>query len=102
MINSKRKGKVGELLFRDVLRMAGYDAIRGQQYKGAGDSPDIICSSLPIHWEVKIGNSHSLSAAFRQASDQCADRVPVVASKRDRQPWMVCLRADDFFKLIAR
>jgi Holliday junction resolvase len=38
-MNSRAKGKRGELEIAKVLRENGYDAHRGQQYKGGADSP---------------------------------------------------------------
>lgn len=53
--NSRQKGKRGELLWRDELRKMGFEARRGQQFAGGGDSPDVVCPSLPrLHCEVKM------------------------------------------------
>jgi len=99
-INKREKGKRGERGFRDLLRDHGFAASRGQQFKGAPNSPDVICPELPCHLEVKIGRTHSLDTAFRQAAQQCGDNMPVVASKRDYADWMVYLRASDFLVIM--
>jgi hypothetical protein len=39
-VDSKRKGKRGELEFAAVLRAEGFQARRGQQFSGSPDSPD--------------------------------------------------------------
>ena len=51
MINSKKKGKKGELELARKLREFGYDCRRGQQYSGIGGD-DVV--GLPhIHIECK-------------------------------------------------
>ena len=45
-MNSRTKGKRGELELAKALRLYGYDARRGQQYHGGADSPDVI--GLPV------------------------------------------------------
>jgi len=99
-INKREKGKRGERGFRDLLRDHGFTAERGQQFKGAPDSPDVICPELPCHLEIKIGRTYSLDAAFRQANEQCGENMPLVASKRDYGDWMVYLRASDFLRIM--
>lgn len=114
MINSKRKGKAGELEFCEILRAAGFAAERGVQYKGTPDSPDVICPLLPIHWEVKFGGRILLREAYLQASKECGPGwIPVVAYRSSRrgtdpqdlrksQPWMVTLSASDFLSFIQK
>jgi hypothetical protein len=99
-INKRQKGNRGERSFRDLLRAHGFTARRGQQFSGSPDSPDVICPELPIHFEVKAGNTHSLDAAFRQCAAECGGSIPVVSSKRDYGPWMVYLRASDFLTIM--
>ena len=50
-MNSRNKGKRGELEWRDVIRSHGYEARRGQQFSGSPDSPDVV-TDLPYHFEV--------------------------------------------------
>jgi Holliday junction resolvase len=99
-INKRQKGKRGERAFCDVLRAHGFTARRGQQFSGSPDSPDVVCLELPIHFEVKAGNTHSLDAAFRQCASECGGSLPVVSSKRDYTEWMVYLRASDFLTIM--
>lgn len=54
-INSRAKGKRGELEFAHALTALGFAASRDQQRKGGEDSPDVICEALSwLHWEVKF------------------------------------------------
>jgi Holliday junction resolvase len=101
-ILKREKGKRGERGFRDLLRSYGFSARRGQQFSGSPDSPDVVCPELPVHFEVKAGNTHSVDAAFRQCTSECGGSVPVVSSKRDYGDWMVYLRASDFLEIVRR
>ena len=66
-INSRMKGKVGELEFAAYLRDKGFnDAARGQQHKGGSNSPDV--TGLPgVHLEVKHTGRLALYDALDQA-----------------------------------
>jgi Holliday junction resolvase len=96
-INSKQKGNRGEREVARILTKSGFKARRGQQFSGSPDSPDVLCESLPIHFEVKTAERLNLYAAFEQAvSDRGAAQVPVVVHKRKRKRWMVTLEFEDF------
>jgi Holliday junction resolvase len=102
MINSRRKGKNGELSFVKLLEEHGFPARRGQQYRGGPDSPDILCD-LPYHWEIKNTERLQLEAAYAQAVADCpAGKTPIVAHKRNRGEWLVTLSAADFLALLKR
>ena len=95
-INSKQKGKRGELELAEWLRDNwGAEARRGQQFKGTPDSPDISFPEMPFHFECKRTESISLYAAYEQARADAGDRIPVVAHRRSRKPWLFILSADD-------
>lgn len=54
-VNSRAKGKRGELQLAHTLTALGYPAERGQQRKGGEDSPDVLCPSLAgFHIEAKF------------------------------------------------
>ena len=99
MTNSRRKGKNGELEWANILKDHGYDAHRGQQYKGGGDSPDV--TGLPgIHQEVKRVNSLRLYDALAQSQrDKADNEIPIVVHRPDRRSWVVIMDAEDFLKL---
>lgn len=99
-MNSREKGKRGERMWRDELRAQGYDARRGQQFAGGGDSPDVV-SELPFHFEVKFVENLNLRDAMEQAArDAAPGKPPVVAHKRSNSPWLVTMRAEDWFALV--
>ena len=100
MINSRRKGAEGERELAKILLSRGYeDARRGQQFKGGGDSPDVI--GLPgIHIECKRVERLDLTAAYEQSFRDAADgEIPAVFHRKNREPWMVTVSLEDFFKL---
>ena len=100
MTNSRAKGAAGEREFAAYLRDRGYFARRGVQYQGGPDSPDVV-TDLPMHFEVKRVQRLNLQAAMLQAvTESPNDKTPVVAHRRNREQWLVTLRADDFFDLI--
>ncbi len=99
-MNSRSKGKRGELEVAHILNKHGYtDARRGQQYHGGGDSPDV--RGLPgVHIEVKRVERLNLTEAYAQAIRDAADgEIPAVFHKRNREPWMVTVTLEDFLKL---
>lgn len=100
MINSKQKGKRGELEFVKYLKDKGYDARRGQQFKGTPDSPDIICDSLPYHFEVKRTERLNVYDAMAQATRDAGDYMPVVVHKKNNSKWIAIMNIDDLFDLI--
>lgn len=99
-MNSKRKGKNGELEFSRLCREQGYDCRRTAQYCGnTGEAADVI--GLPgIHVEVKRVERLNVSEAMGQAiRDARPGEIPVVAHRRDRHPWLVTMRLEDWFAL---
>lgn len=98
-MNSKRKGCVGERELAAVLQGFGYDTHRGQQFKGGADSPDVY--GLPgIHIECKRVEKLNLENAMDQAIRDCEGKsIPTVFHRKNRKPWLVTLRLEDFMKL---
>lgn len=100
-MNSRDKGKRGEREFAALLREHGFDARRGQQFAGGGDSPDVVSEALDwIHFEVKRTQALNLRDACAQAEGDCAGRPWVVAHRRNHAPWLMTMRAEFFFELI--
>ena len=104
-INSRNKGKVGELEWAAKLREFGFEAERGQQRAGGADSPDVRCSIPKVHFEVKRVEALNIYKAMEQATRDCDKgmegnssgyREPVVAHRKNRTEWLVTLRADDY------
>ena len=97
------KGKRGEREVAALLRGHGYEARRGQQFSGGGDSPDVVHSIDGIHIEVKYVEKFSIHDALDQAyEDAKSDDAPVVFFRRNRKPWVVIMDADEFLTLIKK
>ncbi len=99
---SRDKGKRGEREIAALFRAHGFNARRGQQFRGGGDSPDII-HDIPggLHVEVKFRENVSPYAALDQVSrDAVVEDTPVVFMRKLRKPWIVIMDADDFLDLM--
>lgn len=105
-INSRRKGKTGELALVRKLSDYGYTVRRSQQYAGMNGDADVVGIDY-MHIECKYtANGHGstydwLSQARR---DSRAEEIPVVmhkkVSREDRSnEWLVTLSLDDFMKI---
>ena len=101
-INSKQKGKRGELELVKEFKKRGYEARRGQQFKGTPDSPDILIDDLPnLHTECKRVEALNLYKAYEQAcNDKGEKQTPVVFHRKTRKEWLAVLSLNDFFKLL--
>lgn len=99
-INSKKKGKRGELELCQFLRDHGLDAERSVQYKGRADSADVICASLPhVHFENKCTERTDLYGWMEQAvADSSGHGTPVVTHKKNRKPFLAIMRLEDFLR----
>lgn len=99
-MNSRAKGKRGELEWAKYLTAQGLPSRRGQQFSGSPDSPDVVTPGSPFHWEVKRVEAGNPYKWLDQAvADAGPDKVPVVAHRRNGRDWLVVLTADDFLKL---
>lgn len=97
-INSRDKGKRGELEFAKLCQKQGYtDSRRGQQYSGI-EGEDVV--GLPgIHVEVKRVESLNIEKALQQAIRDADDLIPIVAHRKNREDWKVTMPAAFWFEL---
>lgn len=94
MINSRRKGKRGELDAAKRLRELGFvDARRGQQFHGGPDSPDVVGAIPGVHLEVKYTEWMSLWQALGQAVLDAGDNVPAVMHRKNGTDWVFVVPA---------
>ena len=102
-INSRNKGKCGELELVHFLKERGIDARRGQQYEGSSDSPDVIAGGCMtgIHLEckrVQAGNPYDWHHQACTDADMC--KIPVVAHRRNGKHWLAILDLRDFVNIM--
>ena len=98
-MNSRQKGKRGELEAAHLLREYGFEARRGQQFSGANGDPDVV--GLPgIHLEVKRVEKLNLEAAMQQSiRDARINEIPIVMHRKNRGQWLVTMTFSDWMKL---
>jgi len=96
---SRDKGKRGEREVVDLLKKHGFEARRGQQFRGGADSPDVIHNLPNFYIEVKRKESLSLYPALEKAEDETLQR-PIVFHRRSGKPWVVILYAEDFLNIM--
>ena len=101
-INSKQKGKKGELEFSHLLKKHGFEARRGQQYSGTETTADIISELDRLHFEVKRVERLNIDNAIEQAVKDCGDKIPVVAHRKNRKDWLITMKFDDWIELIKK
>lgn len=100
-MNSKQKGKRGELEVANMLRRLGYeDARRTAQYCGnTGDASDVIGVDY-LHLEVKRAESLHIKDWIAQAERDAKDyETPVVVFRSNNEPWRVVVDASTFFTI---
>ena len=102
MKNPKAKGSQGERELAALLTDAGFPAHRNDQRDVGGfDNPDISAEGLEgYHFEVKRVERLNVGEAMHQAERDAAGRVPIVAHRRNRQPWLVTMHLTDWLRLI--
>lgn len=98
-INSKRKGKTGELELANKLKEYGYKAQRSVQYNGKDGQADVL--GLPhVHIECKRVEKLNLYDAMEQAKrDAKHGDLPAVFHRKNRCNWLVTMELDDFMKI---
>lgn len=98
-INSRQKGKAGELELAHILQEYGYETRRGQQYCGANGDADVV--GLPgVHVECKRVENLNIDKAMAQAQHDAKDgEMPVVMHRKNRQRWKATMTLDDFMAL---
>lgn len=98
--SSQRKGADGERELAAILRGYGYEIARGGSLS-FGEVPDL--TGLPgVHIECKRVERLNVPEAMQQTirdAERFQDGVPALFHRRNRQPWLVTLRLEDFMKL---
>lgn len=95
-MNSRSKGKRGELEARDALNAAfpELDCVRGQQRSGL-EQADVVGVWPGTHCEVKRVERLNIHDAVEQAERDAGECIPFVLHRRNRKPWLVTVKLDD-------
>lgn len=98
-MNSRTKGKRGELEAAHILKKHGYDARRGQQFAGINGDADVV--GLPyIHLEIKRVEKLNIDDALQQSIRDAKDaEIPVVMHRKNRTEWKVTMLFEDWINL---
>jgi len=99
-VNSRRKGKAGELELAAWLRERGVGARRGCQFSGGSESPDVVADLPGVHFEVKRCEALRLWDAVEQAVTDAGERLPVVAHRANRREWVAIVPLDRLLPLL--
>ena len=100
-MNSRRKGKAGELELAKELRFLGYEnARRSVQYCGSAGDADIVGALPGIHIECKRVEKLNIYDAYSQSShDAMPHEIPVVMHRKNRFNWLVTMGLEDFIEI---
>ena len=98
-MNSRNKGKRGELELANLLKSYGYETRRGVQYSGINGDADVV--GLPgIHIECKRVEKLNIETAMEQSNrDARYGEIPTVMHRSDRKQWLVTMPLVDWMEL---
>ena len=98
-MNSRDKGKRGELEAAHALKKHGYDTRRGQQFAGINGDADVV--GLPyIHLEIKRVEKLNIDDALQQSIRDAKDNeVPVVMHRKNRTEWKITMKFSDWIEM---
>lgn len=102
-INSKRKGKDGELEFVNKCKEYGFEgARRSQQYAGINNDADVV--GLPdLHIEVKRVERLNIYDAIKQCHrDKKVDELGIVAHRKNHEEWLITMTFDEWMEMYKR
>ena len=97
-INSRAKGKVGELDAAKELNaiLPKAHARRSQQYSGTDSSADLVAPGLPNLWlESKRVERLNVDAVMAKSKEQCGTLCPVILHRKNGGEWLVTVRLAD-------
>ena len=98
-MNSRNKGKRGELELAKLLKTYGYDTRRGVQYSGINGDADVV--GLPgIHLEVKRVEKLNIDNAMNQSiRDARYGEKPTVVHRKNGKQWLVTMPLIDWMEI---
>lgn len=98
-VNSRNKGKRGELEIAHIMQGYGFDARRGQQFSGLQGDADVV--GVPyLHLEIKRVQALNLDKAMEQSQrDAREGEIPVVIHRKDRQDWRITMTLEEFMPM---
>lgn len=99
-MNSKNKGKRGELELAKKLREYGYEARRTVQYNGKAEEGKADLLGLPgVHIECKRTERLSIYDAMAQAKADSKGEIPCVFHRKNNCEWLAIMSLDSFMRM---
>ena len=104
-INSKQKGKSGELEFAHECQKYGFENVhRTAQTNGKLEHSLADCEGLQgIHIEVKrverLNIDEAMEQSIRDLKTKKKKKIPVVFHRKNRKPWKATMLFEDWVKL---
>ncbi len=102
MVNSRQKGKRGELELAHVLLDHGLLARRGQQYSGIGGDDVVVEGYEHWHIECKLVEALNVHKAMEQAVRDAKGRTPILAHRKNRTGWLVTMPIVEWLELVKK
>ena len=97
--SQQRKGRAGEIELAELLKGYGYDVRPGEPLN-YGQEPDLI--GLPgLHIECKRHEKLRINDWMKQSvedAEKFGDGAPAVFYRRNREPWHIVMKLEDFMK----
>ena len=99
-MNSRDKGKRGELELAKIFREHGFDSRRTQQYCGTEGDSDV--TGIPgFHIECKRVERLNVENALKQAiRDSKGESIPTVCHRKNNGFWIASMRLEDWLQFI--
>lgn len=102
MVNSRQKGKRGELdLCQSLREVMGWTVRRSQQFCGKAGDADLLVEEHPdLFVECKLVQSLNITETVKRAVRDAGPQLPAVFHRRDREEWLVTIRLTDLPRLL--
>ena len=101
-MNSRMKGKRGELEAVRALKTLGLDAERTVQHEGRGSAGDVRVFGANVHAEVKGRATITACRVMDQDIRDCRrGATPAVLMRENRGPFLLMLQLSDWWRLVA-
>lgn len=100
---SQRKGRDGERELSAILNSYGFETVPGLAMN-FGTEAD-LCGLEGIHIECKRNEHLNIYEAMEQAekdAERFADGMPCVFHRKNRKPWLVTMRLENWIDLYNR
>lgn len=98
-MNSREKGRRGEVELSKTLNEYGYNTERMSQFCGKTGVPDVQ-GLKGVHIECKRVERLIIEKAMNQSrSDARENEIPVVMHRKNRQPWLVTMELETWLEM---